>query len=71
MKNDKSSGNDRITKEFYKLFWNDIKNSLSDSIKKSSISGQLSTSQEQAIVKLIKKKDRDKWLIKNWCPILY
>ena len=69
MKNDKSPGNDRITKEFYELFWDDIKNSLSDSIKKSFISGQLSTSQEQAIVKLLEKKDRDKWLIKNWCPI--
>ena len=43
MKNDKSPGNDGITKEFYKFFLDDIKNSLSDSIKKSFISGELST----------------------------
>ena len=46
MKNDKSPGNDRITKEFYEIFWDDIKNSLSDSIKKSFISGELSASQK-------------------------
>ena len=65
MENDKFSGNDGITKEFYEFFWDDIKNSLSDSIKKSFISGELSTFQKQAIIKLIEKKDRNKRLIKN------
>ena len=69
MKNDKSPGNDGITKEFYEFFWDDIKNSLSDSVKKSFISGELSTSQKQAVIKLIEKKDRGKRLIKNWRPI--
>ena len=69
MKNDKSPGNDGITKEFYEFFWDDIKNLLSDSIKKSFISGELSTSQKQAVIKLIEKKDRDKRLLKNWRPI--
>ena len=69
MKNDKSPGNDRITKEFYEFFWDGIKSSLSDSIKKSFISGELSTSQKQAVMKLIEKKDRDKQLINNWRPI--
>ena len=55
--------------EFYEFFWDDIKNLLSDSIKKSFISGELSTSQKQAVIKLIEKKDRDKWLIKNWHSI--
>ena len=58
MKNDKSPGNEGITKVFYEFFWDDIKNSFSDSIKKSFISGELSISQEQAVIKLIKKKDR-------------
>ena len=49
MKNDKFPGNDRITKEFYEFFWDDIKNSLSESIKKSFISGELPTSQKQEI----------------------
>ena len=69
MKNDKSPENDGITKEFYEFFWDDIKNSLSDSIKKSFISGELSTSQKQAVIKLIEKKDRYKRLIKNLGPI--
>ena len=69
MKNDKSPENDGITKEFYEFFWDNIKNSLSNSIKKSFISGELSTSQKQAVIKLIEKKERDKWLIKNWRPI--
>ena len=65
MENDKFSGNDGITKEFYEFFWDDNKNSLSDSIKKSFISGELSTFQKQAIIKLIEKKDRNKRFIKN------
>ena len=58
MKNDKSPGNDGITKEFYEFFWDDIKNSLSESIKKSFTSGELSTSQKQAVSKLINKRQR-------------
>ena len=61
MKNDKSTGNDGITTYFYELF--------RDSIKKSFISGELSTSQKQAVIKLIEKKNRDKRLIKNWHPV--
>ena len=68
MKNDKSPGNDGITKEFYEFFWDDIKNSLSDSIKKPFISGELSSSQNQAVIKLIENKDRDKQLIKELAP---
>ena len=60
VKNDKSPRNDGIAKVLYEFFWDDIKNSLSDSIKKSFVSGELFTSQKQAVIKLIKKKDRDK-----------
>ena len=69
MKNDTSPGNYGITKELYEFSWDDIKNSLPDSIKKSFISTELSTSQKQAVIKLIEKKDRDKRLIKKWHPI--
>ena len=70
MKNDKSPGNDGITKEFYELFWDDIKNLLSDPINNSFSfrSCELSTSQKQAVIKLIEKKT-DRRLIKNWRPI--
>ena len=66
MKNHKSSGNDRIKKEFYKSFWNNTKNSLYALIKKIFISGELPTSQKQAVINLMKKKGRDKEVIKNW-----
>ena len=32
MQNNKSPGNDRLTKEFYKTFWNEIKNPFMNSI---------------------------------------
>ena len=63
MKNYKSPGSDGITKEFWEFFWDEIKNLLSDSIKKYFIS------HKQAVIKLIEKKDTDKRLIKNWRPI--
>ena len=69
MKNDKSPENYGITKEFCEFFWDDIKNSLPDSIKKSFKSGELCTSQKQAVIKLTEQKDRDKRLIKNWRSI--
>ena len=66
MKNYKSSGNDRIKKEFYKSFWNNTKNSLYALIKKIFMSGELPTSQKQAVINLMKKKGRDKEVVKNW-----
>ena len=69
MENDKSPGNDGITKEFYIKFWDVVKEPLCASIQQSFIAGELSTSQKQAIIKLIEKKDRDKRFIKNWRPI--
>ena len=69
MDNDKSPGNDSITKEFYIKFWDAIKEPVCATIQQSFITGELSTSQKQAIIKLIEKKDRDKRFIKNWRPI--
>ena len=69
MDNDKSPGHDGITKEFYIKFWDVVKEPLCASVRQSFIAGELSTSQKQAIIKLIEKKDRDKRFIKNWRPI--
>ena len=69
MYNNKSPGNDGLTAEFYKFFWADLKDALFDSYKYSRIVGELSTSQRQAIIKLIEKKDKDKRYIENWRPI--
>ena len=69
MQNDKSPGNDGLTKEFYETFWDDLKEIFVDSVREAKEIGHLSTSQRQTIIKLIEKKDRDKRFIKNWKPI--
>ena len=71
MPNNKSPGNDGLSKKFYETFWEEIKIPLCNSITKLYQNGQLSTSQRQAVIKLIEKKDKDKKLIKNWDLFLY
>ena len=67
MKNNKSPGNDGITKEFLEYFWGKLGTFLVSILNHSFEKGELSTSQKQAIITLIKKKD--KRLIKNLRPI--
>ena len=69
MSDDRSPGNDGLTAEYYKEFWPEIKTTYMDSIIDGRLKGQLSTSQRQAIIRLIEKKDRDKTEIANWRPI--
>ena len=58
MPKNKLSGNEGLTKEFYKAFWNDLRIPLLLSVKKAFKAGELSTSQKQAVIKLIEKKDK-------------
>ena len=69
MQNNKTPGNDGLTKEFYEAFWNEIKHVFLKSLKQAKEKVKLSISQRQAVIKLIEKKDRDKIYIKNWRPI--
>ena len=69
MPNENSPGNDGLTKEFCETFWDDIKGPLTLSFQQALKKGELSTSQKQAVIKLIKKKGKDKRIIKNWRPI--
>ena len=69
MPNNKSPGNDGLTKEFYEVFWEDLKTPLISSFKSAFDKGELSNSQKQAVIKLIEKKDKDKRLTKNWRTI--
>ena len=69
MPNNKSPENDGLTKEFYEIFWEEIKIPLCNSITKSYQNRELSISQRRAVIKLIEKKDEYKKLIKNWRPI--
>ena len=65
----KSPGNDGLTVEFYKTFWNSIGTLLVDSLNYSYECGELSNIQKQAAITLIEKKGKDKRNICNWRPI--
>ena len=67
--NNKSPGNDGLTKEFYLHFWSTIQDKLFESYLESIRTGKLSTSQRQNIIILLEKAGKDKTLIKNWRPI--
>ena len=69
MQNDKSPGNDGLTKEFYETFWNELKETFIDFVSETKEKGHLGTSQRQAVISLIEKKDKDKRFIQNWRPI--
>ena len=55
MSNNKSPGNDGLTKGFYETFWGKMKIPLCDSITKSYQNGEVSISQKQDLIKLIEK----------------
>ena len=65
MKDGKSLGNDGLTKEFYAYFFKEISDSLVAALNRSFKVSEFSSSQRQAVIVLIEKKDR---LIKNWRP---
>ena len=61
--------NDGLAKGFYEVFWDHVKFLLLLLFKMAFLKKELSTSQKQAVIKLIEKKDCDKRFIKNWRPI--
>ena len=69
MKNQKSPGSDGITTEFYKIFWNDIKEYYIKSINFSFQNGELTELQKQSIITLLPKSGKDNLLLENWRPI--
>ena len=69
MQNNKSPGNDGLSKEFYENFSEELKKPFMYAIQKSYNIKQLCVSQRQAVIKLVEKKGRDKRFIKNWRPI--
>ena len=64
----KSPGSDGLTREFYIVFWNDIAELLFNSLIEGKEKGVLSTTQRQAVIKLL-DKGKDKRFIKNQRPI--
>ena len=69
MLNDKTPGNDGLSKEFYEAFWNELKDILFKPFYHTKTYKGFPTSQRQALIKLLEKKVRDERLIKNWRPI--
>jgi hypothetical protein len=67
--NGKSPGSDGLGCEFYKVFWNDIKQLLINSIYSAPNKGEMSTSQKHSIITLLPKKGKDTIHLKNWRPI--
>ena len=56
MQSDKSAGNDGLTKELYATFQTELKKIFVDSVSEAKEKEILSTSQRQAIIKLMKKR---------------
>ena len=71
MQNNKSPGNDGLTKEFYEGFWDEIKELLIAFATEAKYRGELSISQRQAIIELIEKKIEIKDTLKIDDPFLY
>ena len=65
----KSPGIDGLPCEFYKVFWEDIGETLTNALNFSYEIGNLTISQRRGIVKLIPKKVSDPILIKTWRPL--
>ena len=65
MENNKSPGNDGLTKEFYITFCNGVKTALRLAIEKAYLGKQLSASQKQAVINLIEKKRVTKGIFKT------
>ena len=67
--NNKSPGNNRLTKEFYQTLWQDVIDIFFNSFQESKRLKYLCTSQRQAIIKLLEKPNKDKRYVFNWRPI--
>lgn len=68
-KNNKSPGSDGLPSEFYKIFWQDVKEYLCSAIKSAFQEGNLSFTQRQGNITLLPKKDKNTLFLKNWRPI--
>ena len=65
----KSPGSDGLTPEFYKCFWQEIKDLVVDSLNFANANNGLSIDQRRGIITLLPKPEKDKLLLKNWRPI--
>ena len=64
MKTNKSPGSDGIPTEFYKVFWEEIRDIFLQSINEAYHLGELSSTQKRGILNLLYKKN-DKTILSN------
>ena len=69
MHSNKPPGNDGLSKEFCLAFFQTLGSDLIECLNNSFQEGEMSSSQKQAVITLIEKKDQDKRYIKDWRPI--
>ena len=60
MKNNKTPGNDGLTKEFFETFWDELKTPLMESVNQTFHLKILSIPQRQVVIKLIQKTRPEK-----------
>ena len=65
----KTPGNDGIPIEFYKTFWEVLKDSFFKCVNECFGKGEMSNPQKQAVITLTEKKGKDRSLLENWHPI--
>uniref|UniRef100_A0A3B3DY82 Reverse transcriptase domain-containing protein n=1 Tax=Oryzias melastigma TaxID=30732 RepID=A0A3B3DY82_ORYME len=65
----KSPGQDGLTSNFYKFFWEDIKDLLFNALKECIQNNTLLTTMKQGVITLIPKPNKDKSVIENLRPI--
>ena len=58
MENSKSLGNHRLPQELYEFFWDEIKKPFLASIHEVFLNQESSTSQKQAVIKMLEKKTK-------------
>jgi hypothetical protein len=69
LSNGKTPGQDGISTDFYKFFWNDISNLVLESINHAFIKNEMSQDQRSGIITLSPKKNKLRQFLKNWRPI--
>ena len=69
MENNKSPGNDGLSKEFYEWFQDEIKYLFLASIHRAFLNQELSSSEKQTVTKMLEKNDKDRRFIRNWRPV--
>ena len=66
MENGKELDNDWLSKDFYEVFWDDVKIPLLTSINDAFTKEELNTSQKEVLIKLLEIKYRGQRFINNW-----